>query len=156
MIRRIDTLLSEYGESHRNPVNKGIHWVCVPLIAWSLMALLWSLPVPGAFSGVAGLNWLTIILAPVLVYYLVLSPTLAVGFFFLALIGVALIRAYETSIMFPLWEFALVLFVLGWVGQFLGHAVEGNRPSFFKDIRFLLIGPAWLLHLVYRWMNVPY
>ncbi len=148
--------MSEYGESHRNPVNKGIHWVCVPLIAWSLMALLWSLPVPGAFSGVAGLNWLTIILVPVLVYYLVLSPTLAVGFFFLALIGVALIRAYETSIMFPLWEFALVLFVLGWVGQFLGHAVEGNRPSFFKDIRFLLIGPAWLLYLVYRWMNVPH
>ncbi len=156
MIRKIDTLLSEYGESHRNPVNRRIHWVSVPIIVWGLMTLLWSLPVPGMFSAVPGLNWLTICLAPALVYYLVLSPTLAVGFFFLALVGVGLIRGYEAVVTFPLWQFGLLLFVLGWIGQFLGHSIEGNSPSFFKDLRFLLIGPAWLLHFVYRWMNVPY
>ena len=41
-MRKIDNLFNRYGESHRNPTNKAIHWICVPLITWSLLAALWS------------------------------------------------------------------------------------------------------------------
>ena len=50
----------------------------------------------------------------------------------------------------PLWIICAVLFALAWLGQFIGHAIEGRRPSFFKDLPFLLIGPLWLLADVYR------
>ena len=43
-----------------------------------------------------------------------------------------------------------MVFVLAWIGQFIGHLIEGKRPSFFKDLQFLLIGPAWLMAFVYR------
>ncbi len=80
MTRKIDALLAEYGESHQNKTNKAVHWVCVPTIVWSIAAILWSLPAPDIFAAVPGLNWLTLILALSLVYYLSLSVPLAIGF----------------------------------------------------------------------------
>jgi uncharacterized membrane protein YGL010W len=56
----------------------------------------------------------------------------------------------------PLWQICLGLFVVGWVGQFVGHKIEGQKPSFLKDIQFLLIGPLWLLAAVYRRVGIPY
>jgi uncharacterized membrane protein YGL010W len=50
----------------------------------------------------------------------------------------------------PVWAICLTLFVVAWIGQFIGHKIEGKKPSFFKDVQFLLIGPAWLLSKVYR------
>jgi uncharacterized membrane protein YGL010W len=41
------------------------------------------------------------------------------------------------------WRFPLALFVVGWVLQFIGHAVEGKRPEFFNDWRFLFVGLRW-------------
>jgi uncharacterized membrane protein YGL010W len=43
------------------------------------------------------------------------------------------------------WRWALTLFVVGWTLQFLGHAIEGNQPAFFRNPVYLLIGPLWLL-----------
>ncbi|RMD49091.1 MAG: DUF962 domain-containing protein [Alphaproteobacteria bacterium] len=161
MSRRIDALLAEYGESHRNPVNKRVHWICVPIIVWTVMALLWSLPVPGPLAAAgarAGIeaNWLSVALALALIYYLALSPLLAVGFALFAAAAVWLIRLAEAAVPLPLWQLALILFVLAWAGQFWGHKVEGRKPSFFKDVQFLLIGPAWLLHFIYRRLGIPY
>jgi uncharacterized membrane protein YGL010W len=56
----------------------------------------------------------------------------------------------------PLWLVSLVIFAVAWIGQFYGHKVEGKKPSFFKDIQFLLIGPAWLMHFVYKKLGIPY
>ena len=42
------------------------------------------------------------------------------------------------------WRWALGLFVLGWVFQFLGHFIEGNRPAFFSNPVYLVVGPVWL------------
>jgi len=56
----------------------------------------------------------------------------------------------------PLWQLALGVFVIAWILQFIGHAVEGKRPSFFTDVRFLLIGPAWLLAFLYRALGWRY
>jgi uncharacterized membrane protein YGL010W len=155
MARKIELLLSEYGESHQNHTNKAIHWICVPIIVWTVMVLFYSLPEPAAFARRPWLNWLTFVLVFSLLYYLVLSPTLAVGVALFAALGVYLIGLFESLTTWPIWQFALILFVLAWAGQFWGHKVEGKKPSFFKDVQFLLIGPAWLLSFIYRRLGIP-
>lgn len=154
--RPIDRLLDEYGESHKNETNKAVHWVCVPVIVWCVLALLWALPSPSAFAVLPGLNWATLTLTLALIYYVRLSPSLAVGFLVFALVSVALLHLYTGWAPMPLWLFALILFVLAWLGQFWGHKIEGKRPSFLKDVQFLLIGPAWLMHFLYRRLGIPY
>jgi uncharacterized membrane protein YGL010W len=62
----------------------------------------------------------------------------------------------DANAPWPLWQIAAVLFVLAWIGQFIGHKIEGKKPSFFKDLQFLLIGPAWLMSFVYRSAGLPY
>jgi uncharacterized membrane protein YGL010W len=155
-MRTVSDWLSEYGTSHQNPVNKLLHWICVPPIVLSFLGLLWSVPVPAAFTAVSPwLNWASLIAAAAVAYYLVLSPSLALG---LAVVFVVLLAIVEwlSGLPWPLWATSLVIFVLAWVGQFIGHAIEGKRPSFFKDLQFLLIGPLWLLAAVYRRFSVPY
>jgi uncharacterized membrane protein YGL010W len=155
-MRSVTDWLSEYGESHQNRTNKLLHWICVPPIVLAVLGLLWSLPVPEAFAARSPwLNWATLTAATALVYYVALSPALAAGILilFVALLGLVQVFAH---LPWPLWLTSLVLFVVGWVGQFLGHALEGKRPSFFKDVQFLLIGPLWLLAAAYRRLSVPY
>ncbi|HEV3183125.1 MAG TPA: Mpo1-like protein, partial [Steroidobacteraceae bacterium] len=148
--------LSEYGSSHENPTNKLLHWICVPPIVLSVMGLLWSAPVPAAFSAVsAWLNWATLAAAAAVVYYVVLSPSLALGVLG-AFVVLLAITQWLAHLPWPLWLTSLAIFGVGWTGQFVGHAVEGRRPSFFKDLQFLLIGPLWLLAAVYRRFSVPY
>lgn len=156
MTRKIDALLAEYGESHQNPTNKAVHWICVPVIFWTIAAMIWAMPVPGFFPEVAYLNWLTIILGLTVIYYLVMSWQLAIGIVAFVLLCLWVIVWYEATFALALWKFALGLFVLAWIGQFWGHKVEGKKPSFFKDVQFLLIGPAWLLHFLYKRFGISY
>lgn len=155
MTRKIDALLEEYGESHQNPTNKKVHWICVPAIFWSIAALLWSIPVPTALPNLY-INWLTVILGLCILYYISVSPRLAVGIALYCGLCVGLIALYEVWAPVPLWQFAIGVFVVAWIGQFWGHKVEGKKPSFFKDVQFLLIGPAWLLSFIYKRMGIPY
>ncbi|MEM9100226.1 MAG: Mpo1-like protein [Pseudomonadota bacterium] len=151
--RTIDRLLAEYGESHQNETNKAVHWVCVPVIVWTVIALFWSLPSP---FGVWYINWATILLVASLGYYIMLSTALAVGFAVFGLICVHLIILYEASWPLPLWQFAIGVFVIAWIAQFWGHKIEGKKPSFLKDVQFLMIGPAWLMSFLYRRWGIPY
>jgi uncharacterized membrane protein YGL010W len=155
-MRSVQDWLDEYGESHRNPTNKTIHWVCVPLIVLSLIALLWELPVPARFPEISPLmNWGTLFMLAALVYYFLLSFSLALG---MAVFtgGIILAVHWLDGFAIPLWQIALSIFVLAWIGQFIGHKIEGERPSFFKDIQFLMIGPLWLLAQPYRKLKIPY
>lgn len=160
-MRKIDALLAEYGESHRNDFNKTVHWICVPLIFFSIVCLIWSIPsgpLNDPFSGTTAefANWATLLLLITLVYYLLLSPPLFVGmllFSILCLIGAWLLDRADFA---PLWAIALVIFVLAWIGQFWGHKVEGKKPSFLKDLQFLLIGPAWLMHFIFKQLGISY
>ncbi len=156
MPRKIDALLAEYGESHQNPLNKAVHWVCVPIIAWTVLALIHEVPVPSALAALAYFNWLNLTLVLVLIYYLIMSWRLAIGFAVFAALCLWLVQIYPQHFDRPLWQTALGLFVLAWIGQFWGHKVEGKKPSFFKDIQFLLIGPAWLLHFIYQRVGLAY
>ncbi|MCA6378620.1 MAG: DUF962 domain-containing protein [Cytophagales bacterium] len=159
-MRKIDNLLSEYGESHQNPTNKLIHWICVPLIFFSLMGLIASIP-SGVLSSVFGegsmyANWAAVILALALIYYMTLSIPLTIGMLLFALACLFLINQLVLLNIAPLWLVSLGIFVAAWIGQFYGHKVEGKKPSFFKDVQFLMIGPAWLMHFIYKKIGMPY
>ncbi|MDQ2070805.1 Mpo1 family 2-hydroxy fatty acid dioxygenase [Natronospira bacteriovora] len=156
MARSTEEWLDAYGESHQHPTNKRIHWVCVPLIVLSLVGLLWSLPVPPAWVELTPfLNWATMLLLAAVIYYLFLSPPLALGMLLFAVILSALAWQLD-QLPLPLWGVSLAVFVLAWVGQFIGHEIEGKKPSFLEDLQFLMIGPLWLLAHLYRRLGLKY
>ena len=144
----LSNLLAEYGKSHTNAVNKTIHLFCVPAIFWSVSALLHSVKL-ATFSPTY-LNGLDIpALAAVLFYYARLSPLLSIGFGAWGVLCVFLSHSIE-NLYFPLLTVALIVFTLAWIGQFIGHHIEGKKPSFLKDLQFLLIGPAWIMQFIYK------
>ena len=153
----LSALLSEYGESHQNPTNKLVHWVCVPLIMFALLGLLWSVPMPAALRGISPwLNLATLVMVLAVVYYLRLSVRLSIGMVLVWAMMAGALRLVDAGATLPLWVVCLIVFVLAWIGQFWGHKVEGKKPSFLKDLQFLLIGPLWLLHFVYRALGWRY
>ena len=158
-MKSIDSWFDEYGESHQNPVNKVIHWICIPLIVFSLIGLLWSIP-HDYFSNIyAGkyseyLNWASVFILLVVIYYIILSYKIALGMILFSLF-VLYGNNYIDNVM-ELWKVSLFIFVFAWIGQFIGHKIEGKKPSFFEDIQFLFIGPAWLLGFIYRKLNIKY
>lgn len=152
-MRNVNALLNEYSESHQNRINKKIHWVCVPAIMFSLLGLLWSLPFPFKTSPL--INWATVLITLSLIYYFFLSWKLAIGMLFSSLLMILILR-WMDGFSVPLWRIAIAVYIVAWIGQFIGHHIEGKRPSFFKDIQFLLIGPVWLLADVYRKIHLSY
>jgi uncharacterized membrane protein YGL010W len=153
--REVDRWLGNYSEDHRNPTNVVIHWICVPLILWTAVALLWLVPVPEAI-GRPGL-WAGVGMFLAMMFYLRLSRPLAlamvVAFVLLGLTTEALYRALGTTTL--LW-LAIGVFVAAWIAQFVGHHIEGRRPAFFTDLAYLLIGPAWIVAKVMRKIGVSY
>ncbi len=141
-IRAVDRLFDRYGESHRNPTNKAIHWICVPAITWSLLGMLWALTPLAAYA----------LVALAMAFYLWLSRPLAFGM--LAVVAVMLYPL--TQLGSGVLALSIAVFVVAWIGQFIGHRIEGKKPEFFDDVRFLLVGPAWLLADVYRRLGIAY
>lgn len=158
-MRKIDALLEEYGESHKNETNKAIHWICVPLIFLSVVGLIASIP-SGPVQKVLGenpySNWAFVVLVLVLVYYVSLSIPLSFGMLLFGVLCMYIVRLLGQTDVAPLWMISIIIFVVAWIGQFYGHKVEGKKPSFLKDVQFLLIGPAWLMHFIYRKLRIPY
>jgi uncharacterized membrane protein YGL010W len=154
-MRPIQDWLDEYGESHLHPANKMVHWICVPLIVMSLVGLLWSIPVPAAAPHTPFANWAVLTMLAALFYYYMLAWRLALGMTVIFIVFAVLV--YAASLLpVSLWLLSTTVFVLAWIGQFIGHKVEGKKPSFFKDLQFLLIGPLWLLAFLYRQANLRY
>ena len=159
-MRAIDKLLSEYGESHQNSTNKLIHWICVPIIFWTIVALFWCIKLGLEIPGTGfHLNFALVALVAVVIYYLRLSVRLALGMMVFSIACIAITDRLELNLQkcdFPLWGFALIAFVIAWIFQFWGHNIEGKKPSFLKDVQFLLIGPAWLMHFIYKKLGMRY
>jgi uncharacterized membrane protein YGL010W len=152
--RDIKRWLGDYARDHQHPLNQAIHWVCVPLILWALIALLWTLPVPAALGRQGA--WAGFALALLAVWYwrqsrplgaLMLLALVALGLICHALFG--LLGATALALL------AASVFVLAWIGQFIGHRIEGRRPSFLTDLRYLLVGPAWLMAKLMRRLRIP-
>lgn len=153
-MREIERLISHYGESHQNKTNVLIHAIAVPSIFFVTLGLIWSIPVP-EFIAQYKINFVHILMIPTLYYYFKLSGPIGAAMTLLTLLaigGIKLLIAANISV----WQFSLILFVVMWVLQFIGHKIEGKKPSFLEDIRYLLIGPAWWwVHWLKR-MNISY
>lgn len=160
--REIDILFDKYSENHQNPTNKLIHWICVPLIVFSIVGLVSAIPFPKfEFLGRYNMyiNWFSFLLAATIYYYLKLSPILSylmLFFFGICYFFVVQLEYVEKAGGLALWQSSLIIFVLAWVGQFIGHKIEGKKPSFLDDLKFLLIGPIWLLHFILKKLKINY
>ncbi len=152
-----DQWFAEYGDSHQDDTNELIHWICVPTIFCCVLGLIWSIPVPALLAGPARwFNWAQPVALAVLLFYLRLSGPLAAGMFIFIGVCYGLIEWHAAACPFAVWKSSLILFTLAWIGQFIGHKIEGKKPSFFHDVVFLLIGPAWLLHFIYKKAGLKY
>lgn len=156
-LRRVDELFAKYSESHQNKINKSIHWIAVPLIVFSLLGLVWSIPTPEFMKPY--LNWASFGIAISLYYYYGLSRVLAITMLIVTFIMSAIIIQIEQNANAggaPLWQVCAWIFVIAWIFQFIGHKIEGKKPSFIDDVQYLLIGPIWLVHFVYKKLGIKY
>ena len=137
--------LAAYAANHRNPTNQRIHKVCVPIILFSILGIAWHFRIPGA----ADLWWAngTLILSLLaLAFYwrLGLGPFLTMAAIFAVMM--AMVMGLEWGTLLPTPALYCTIFVLAWIGQFVGHKFEGRAPSFLDDLQFLLIGPLWVFY----------
>ena len=147
-MKTLEQWFDEYAVSHQNPKNKMIHYICVPSIYFSIIGLLMS--VPSQFiANILNLNtpvienWAVVVLLFVLFFYIRLSATMAIKIGVFSVI--CLVLNYYIGQLLPLWMFSIGVFSIAWIGQFYGHNLEGKKPSFLKDLQFLMIGPAWVV-----------
>lgn len=154
--RTMQQWFDAYGESHQDPTNKLIHWICVPTIYFCVVGLLWSIPSPfhAGFLSTGGVAKIAVGLVGL--FYLRLSLTIMLGMLAFSIACLALASWLDQQALWPLWAISLTLFVLAWIGQFYGHKVEGKKPSFLDDLQFLMIGPAWLMGFIYRGLGIRY
>ena len=147
-MKTMQNWLDAYAESHQNKTNKVIHFICVPLIVFSVVGLFMSIP-NGLLIELTGVqsnaiaNWAVVTLIPIMFFYLRLSVKM--GVLILVFLSLCIFGNAQIAELMPLWQASLGIFVVGWIGQFYGHQLEGAKPSFFDDLKFLLIGPAWIL-----------
>lgn len=141
-LRKVDVLLQHYGLSHTHPVNEVIHFVAIPAIMLSLNGLLFALhPV-----------LVLVLIAGSLVYYARLSWPFTLCMLILSSVMLALVDAMATAGV--LVQASLGIFVVAWVFQFIGHHVEGKKPSFFEDLQYLLVGPLFVLSKAFERLGV--
>lgn len=144
-MKRINRMLDEYSESHQNSTNQLVHKFCVPAIVFSVIGFIMLIPSP-AFFGV--INWAIIGIVLALGYYLKLSVKYG-----LLMLPVLILIYYGNLVLLNmnlLLQASIVIFIISWAIQFWGHKIEGKKPSFLKDIFFLLVGPLWVLKSIFK------
>jgi uncharacterized membrane protein YGL010W len=141
--RPLDSLIAAYAENHRNHTNEIIHFVCVPVIVFTVLGLLWAVhPLVAVVAVVLGLG-----------YYCTLSIPFAIGMLLMTGGMLGILWVLPATAILPV---SISVFVAAWIGQFVGHKIEGRKPSFFDDFRFLLIGPLFVLSFLYRRLGIAY
>lgn len=153
--RPIDRWFASYSGDHQHPLNQALHVVCVPAIVWSIVALLWCMPTPGTWfrQGI----WAALVLFAAWMFYHRASRPLGYGMLAMFVLMAFLTRwLFDKLGMANLMNLAIGVFIVSWIGQFVGHALEGRRPSFLTDLTYLLIGPAWIVAKLYRRMGWTY
>ena len=159
MNKTIYDWLTEYNQYHKNETNKAIHWICIPLIIFSLFGLLNQIPLSYQITYktfTIQIDAYLIFIIIVTLFYLRLSMPLAFGMLIISILlklAINQISLLPFQINFHSYLYSSI-FIIAWVGQFLGHKIEGEKPAFFKDLQFLLIGPLWQLSFIYNKLNI--
>tara|TARA_R110002072_G_scaffold64203_2_gene159193 strand:+ start:32390 stop:32815 length:426 start_codon:yes stop_codon:yes gene_type:complete len=133
-VKDLGTWLDAYSVSHKNKTNKWIHRLCVPAIMWSILGLVDLIQLPG------GITMLPLVLVGCLFFYLMLGVKVFMAMALICAPMVFTIKYFQLT-----WQVYLLVFIVAWIGQFIGHKIEGKKPSFIDDLSFLLIGPLWIL-----------
>lgn len=133
-MRSLEGYFEEYAKSHKNGSNLLIHKICVPLITWSLLGFLHTFQLAGV-----PLSYVLVFVS--LCFYAALKRPMVFVFMFFITFFMLSTFAYIPHLRI----LSLIVFALAWVGQFIGHHIEGKKPSFLDDLQFLLIGPLWVL-----------
>lgn len=157
-MRKVDLLFAEYSKSHRNATNKFIHWFCVPLIFCSILGFISLIPSPHFCASYFGCISIVSLVAVGLIslYYLRLSLLIGIVMILIMFLAEHFIYLTNISLGQQSWILYLSVFTITWVLQFIGHKIEGKKPSFLKDIQFLLIGPIWLLSFILKKTGIRY
>lgn len=157
-MRKIDLLFAEYAESHRNATNKLIHWICVPLIFWTILGFISIIPSKSiGFRYIGEISYVSFAaITLVTFFYIRLSVLISVIMLFIMILMESF--AYGINIRFKgdSWMVYLSVFIATWILQFVGHKIEGKKPSFLKDLQFLLVGPIWLLSFILKKLGIRY
>ena len=143
---------NEYSQYHKNKTNKLIHWVCVPMIMFTLFGLLSLIN-----YSIYNINILQIFIILSLLFYLRLSISLSIGMLIISILFYYITTNIISTIFLNKGQLLIIyigIFTIAWIGQFIGHKIEGEKPAFFKDLQFLLIGPVWLLSFIYNKFNI--
>lgn len=139
-MNRLENYLSQYSLSHQHKTNILIHMFCVPAIMFSVIGILKALPVPESWP--LWLDWSSIALAFILIFYASFKNIKL----FLAMLVFIIPQVLLLEFLRPrFFLLSLLIFVIAWIFQFIGHKIEGKKPSFFEDLFFLLIGPIWVV-----------
>lgn len=155
VVSETDRWLSDYGESHADIRNPGIYWLSVPVLVLGTVGLLWSLPVPEAFVRISPvINWGSVFLMAAVVYYFVISVSLAIGMLpFVA--GVIAVQLWLEDSPWSLTWIATGMLAAAVAGLWLGRLQNGGARAVLDDIQHMMIGPAWLLANLYRRLGIP-
>ena len=148
-MRQLADYINEYSESHQNHQNQLIHKICVPAIMFSLLGIFKALPVPASWP--LWLDWSTVIALAGMIYYSLFKNIRVILAVLVLLVPMLIILELLRPRFFIL---SVVIFIVAWIGQFIGHKIEGKKPSFFKDLFFLLIGPVWTMNSLTAQMGI--
>lgn len=151
----IESWLERYEDSHRDLRNPLVYWAAVPMIVLGTVGLLWYLPVPYQFHEISPLlNWGTAFLMATAIYYFIISLSLAIGMLPF-LLGLASVHSWLAASPYPQLGVSVALLVSGTVGLWLGRG-KGSVRGILQDFQLMMIGPLWLLSVLYRRFRVPY
>ena len=151
-----DCWLTRYEETHSDLTYPGVYWAAVPMIVLGTVGLLWLLPVPEEFFNISPLlNWGSAFLMVTAVYYFIISVSLAIGMLPFIL-GVASFQMWLTHSDYTPLRVVLALLVAGVMGLWLGRLKKGSMAAVFQDLQLMMIGPAWLLSVLYKRIGIPY
>jgi uncharacterized membrane protein YGL010W len=140
--RRIDTLINHYGESHQNTTNELIHFIAIPLITLSLSGLLYAIHPFVLYAFLAGS----------FVYYVRLSTVFLITMLVWSAVMLWVIQSMGTQLV----TLSVAIFVGAWILQFIGHKIEGKKPSFFEDIQYLWVGPLFVLSKLFTRLGIKW
>jgi uncharacterized membrane protein YGL010W len=142
-VRQIDHLLAVYNESHTHPTNELIHFVAVPMIVFSLIGVLhWLHP-----------NLALIAIAGSIVYYARLSTLFMIVMALSSALMLYVVGLMEPALLLPV---SIGVFVVSWIFQFIGHKIEGKKPSFLEDLQYLLVGPLFVLSKLFLKLGIKW
>jgi len=129
-----------YGQSHQNTTNIKIHKVAVPIIYLCVVGFLYSVP------SIIGSILLTFCILFAMGFYFALNLRLGLYMCLYTLTSLAIVKFMSPYVL----EISAGLFIIAWIFQFIGHKIEGKKPSFIDDLSFLLIGPAWVFKDLFK------